>query len=120
MIAKELIMKNYKTFEKHCIGSSDGAALTLRIGGELFDLRFGQDDAYSAYVCMVDDPAEVEIGTHYTKVASGTHWISIFDDYFLCFKARARQIEVWRAGQMGCIIVLAGDPHLEPLPQISC
>lgn len=95
-------MKSYKDFEKKYIGMSDIAALTVRSSQKVFNLQFGGDDYYSAYEVI----GEAEIGSHYTKVFSGAHWLKIFDDHELQYEAKhyGMAVDIYRAGEMGCII----------------
>ena len=100
-------MKNYKEFGKTYIGTSDLAGLVLRGcscdgGPELQELHFGKDAAYDAYI--VD--GETEIPAHYWHVATFRRWMRIYDDTQLTKTLRAERIEVYRAGEMGCIIKL--------------
>ena len=74
-------MKNYKDYEKQCIGCSDIASLILRGINtndelELKALKFGGDGVYWAYI--VD--ADTEIPEHYTQVAEFKYWMQIYDD----------------------------------------
>lgn len=99
-------MKTYKDFEQKCIGGSDIATLILvgcrgEEGLKTEQLRFGGDGNYSAYI--VTEP-DVEIGSHYTKVATYTHWLKIYDDDGLAFRVDAKEINIYRAGGFGCII----------------
>lgn len=101
-------MKSYKEYEKRSLGGSDMAALIM-VGssdeGVKTDLlKFGEDGGYSAY--LVD--GEAEIGAHYSKVATFTHWITIYDDDSCVFRSRGREINVYRAGEFGCIIQVIG------------
>ena len=98
-------MKNYKNYEKQFIGSSDIASLTLRAPRKAMLLDFGQDARYSAYV--VDE--ECEIPEHYTLVAEAENWMKVYDDDQLTAEFRANRIEVYRAGEMGCLIRLIGE-----------
>lgn len=106
---ENLTMKNYKEFDKVFIGGSDIASLIL-VGcdenGALVTqpLNFGQDDVYNAYI--VDEKAE--IGSHYKEVAKFSHWMKIYDDHELVHYFRAKEIKVYRAGEMGCIVQLIG------------
>lgn len=106
-------MKNYKNYEKKYIGSSDYATLILVGGGDedlsLKELTFREDNDYLAYV--VDENAE--IGFHYKKIASFTHWLKIYDDTGLVKKFDADKIVVYRACDMGCIIQLIGGVNNE-------
>jgi hypothetical protein len=96
-------MTSYKDFGKTYIGDSDIAALTIRTVEGVYDLCFGGDNSYYAYVCEGD----VEIGEHYKKVFSGDTWIKIYDDQGLTFNRYAgygKTIDIYRAGEYGCII----------------
>lgn len=97
-------MKNYKDFEKQYIGDSDIASLILagcdNNGLSLKELHFGMDASYHAYIVE----GEVEIGSHYYKVAEFESWMKIYDDEGLVKKFNARKIIVYRAAEMGCII----------------
>lgn len=95
-------MKNYKEYEKKYIGSSDIAALTVRICDKVYSLNFGEDGEYFAYI--VD--SDCEIGKHYNLIFEGKHFINIYDDKELSFKfyMYGAKIKVYRAGDFGCII----------------
>lgn len=97
-------MKNYKDYEKKFIGASDIAALILVGCGEsglkTSHLDFGTDGRYSAYI--VDQDAQ--IAEHYKKVDSFTSWLKIYDDEELTFAAYGKEIDIYRAAEMGCII----------------
>ena len=100
-------MKTYKDFEKEYIGESDVAALTMvGMTEECLTaqiLHFDGDDAYSAYIV---DEADVEIGKHYSQVASFKTWLKIYDDKGLAFEVYSPKIDVYTAGEYGCIIHL--------------
>ena len=101
-------MKNYKDFEKEYIGSSDIASLILagyeeNKGLSLKELRFGEDGFYNAFIV---DEKDVEIGSHYNKVAEFDSWMKIYDDECLVRNFKADKIIVYRAYEMGCIIHL--------------
>jgi len=103
-------MKTYKEFEKVFIGDSDSAFLTM-VGAvddvvSAAPLHFGQDDSYKAYI--VDEPAK--IGNHYKLVATFEKWLRIYDDDEKVREFRADRINVYRAGEMGCIIELKDAP----------
>lgn len=98
-------MKNYKEFERTYIGSSDIASLILvgcrnNEGLKTATLDFGEDGDYRAYV--ID--SEVKIGSHYRKVATFNHWLKIYDDDKLTLRFDAKEINIYRAGDFGCII----------------
>ena len=96
-------MKTYKDFDKRYIGSSDIASLTVRSGRDVSVLNFLSDGSYSAYEVIGND---VEIGSHYNKVFSGSTWLSIYDDSDMTYKARhdGMTVDIYRAGDFGCII----------------
>lgn len=108
-------MKNYKNYEKQCIGCSDIASLILRginTDGELElkSLKFGSDGVYWAYV--VD--ADTEIPEHYTQVAEFKYWMQVYDDMArtATFRTKGNEtIKVYRAGMYGCIIQRAKEQN---------
>lgn len=101
-------MKNYKEYEEKSIGASDVAALILvgcdENGLKTDILNFGEDGYYSAYI--VDEDAE--IGAHYKKVACFESWLKIYDDDDLTYRVNAREVNIYRAGDFGCIIQVIG------------
>lgn len=101
-------MKSYKDFKKAFIGSSDIAALTLLgydpdKGAVPHLLKFGGDNSYYAYI--VDAP-DVEIGEHYTLAFHFESWLRIYDDEGLTLQKSASNIDIYTAGNYGCIIHL--------------
>jgi hypothetical protein len=105
--------KTYKQFEKHIIGFSDIATLVMvgcRKGADDLicePLHFGMDGTYHAYIVdNFDDDEEVQIGEHYTLKATFNSWLKIYDDENLTFTASGSEISIYRAGEMGCIIVV--------------
>jgi hypothetical protein len=98
-------MKHYKECDRRYIGGSDIAALIL-VGcqndkGLVTDvLDFGEDGVYGAYI--IDE--NTEIGSHYSKVATFNDWLKIYDDDELTYKVYAEEINIYRAGDFGCII----------------
>lgn len=97
-------MKSYREYEKHSIGASDIASLTVRTPGCAFELNFGEDGSYMAYI--VDEDAT--IGDHYKLVKECSCWIWIYDDDGMSYKAYADKIRIYQAGGFGCIIQLIG------------
>lgn len=101
-------MKNYKEYEEKFIGGSDIAALILvgcdENGLKTSHLNFGEDGSYRAYI--VDENAE--IGAHYKKVADFKYWFKIYDDHGLTYRVNAKEINIYRAGDFGCIIQVIG------------
>ena len=67
-------------------------------------MHFGGDGDYFAYI--VDENAIIP--DHYKPVAHLSYWINIYDDTSLAYSARADWINVFRAGDHGCIIQLIG------------
>ncbi len=110
-------MKSYKAYSCRCIGGSDVASLVARginidgSGSILSEIDFGEDGAYSAYI--VDD--EAEIGAHYHKVFECKSWITIYDDDSCGFRAHAEHINIYRAGEFGCIIQLCGEHSIDEI-----
>ena len=103
-------MKAYKDYETKIIGESDIATLILvgvekENGLKLSTLNFGEDGVYKAYI--VDENAI--IGNHYTKIDTFNHWVRIYDDFGLTYKIQAEEINVYRAGDFGCIIQTIGS-----------
>ena len=102
-------MANYKDCRVISIGASDLASLTvIKPDGPEF-LHFGEDGSYHAYLLSDGDT----LGGHYRPVMTvrseyGTTWIRICDDDGLTFRARAREITIYRAGSFGCAIRLSG------------
>ena len=99
------VKDNYDTFESYkrnkiSLGSSDMATLLLRSGYQLELLHFGIDECYTAWY-VID--STVEIPSHYSLITSTTKWLKIYDDSSLVFDERG-DFEIYRAGEMGCII----------------
>ena len=96
--------KTYKDCPKIDIGSSDIATLILVGMGEnglqLSTLGFVEDGNYKAYFV----PKGTTIGSHYRKVATFYSWMKIYDDDFLAFEIKAKEVSIFRAGDFGCII----------------
>ena len=97
-------MKNYKDYTKEVIGSSDIAALVLvgcdNCGIKTTVLHFGSDGVYKAYIVDQD----TEVPEHYRLVDTFTDWLKIYDDEELTYKVYAKEIKVYRAAEMGCVI----------------
>jgi hypothetical protein F3_01816 len=93
-------MKTYKEFETVYIGGSDGAALILASYEKLEYLYFGEDGNYRAY--FVNE--EIELPAHYKKEAEADRWLRIYDDDEKVVEIEADHIEIYRAGEMGCLI----------------
>ena len=101
-------MKTYKDFREINIGMSDVASLIMmgikETGRSLEFLNFGEDGEYYAYLIHRKENEPVEIGEHYKKVATFTNWLKIYDDYESTLDIKGKVINVYRAGEFGCII----------------
>ena len=101
-------MKTYKDFREINIGMSDVASLIMmgikETGRSLEFLNFGEDGEYYAYLVDREEDKPVEIGSHYKKVATFTNWLKIYDDYESTLDIKGKVINVYRAGEFGCII----------------
>lgn len=99
-------MKTYKDFEKCYIGESDSAFLTfVSIYKNNFvetPIYFGEDGCYSAYIVN----KETDIPKHYQLIMKCKRLLKIYDDFGLAQEFTAKDIEVYRAGDFGCIIKL--------------
>ena len=104
----------YKDFPKISIGESDIASLTIRSCLNISLLRFGEDGDYYAYECIGDD---IEIGAHYKKVFTGSHWLTIYDDNGVGYNRYApegyKAVDIYRAGEFGCIIHWRSEKKIE-------
>lgn len=96
-------MKTYKDFEKVQLGGSDCARLILSCD-RLEYLHFGSDGEYSAY--FVNE--EIELPSHYEKVFECGYSLWIYDDEERTLKVSGDKIEIYRAGDFGCIIYAPG------------
>ncbi|MBO5008001.1 MAG: hypothetical protein J6D26_04135 [Clostridia bacterium] len=96
-------MKNYKECKKVSIGCSDMGHLVLNFPQGVQRLCFDEDGAYSAYV--VEDE-KIIIPEHYKKQVSCTSWLRVYDDTGLAVKFEGARIEVYTAGNFGCIVRL--------------
>lgn len=97
-------MKSYKDYEKRFIGSSDIASLVL-VGCDADGLKseflnFGEDGEYRAYIVG----SYTEIPEHYKHVYTFECWLKIYDDEELTYSERAKEFNIYRAGEFGCII----------------
>lgn len=93
-------MKHYKDYDKNYIGESDIARLILSYPGGVQALNFGEDGEYYAYIIDGD----TIIGDHYKKVLQASTWLEIYDDTGLIRKFKGNRINIYRAGDFGCII----------------
>lgn len=101
-------MKTYQHFIRKYIGTSDVASLIMmglkETGRSLEFLNFGEDGDYYAYLVDREEDKPVEIGSHYKKVSTFTNWLKIYDDYESTLDIKGKVINVYRAGEFGCII----------------
>lgn len=98
-------MAYYKNYSKEYIGASDSARLLIEGINEegVMDvkrLNFGEDGSYNAYI--VD--ARCEIPAHYKLQFSFNDFILINDDRGRVATGEAQKINVYTAGDFGCII----------------
>lgn len=93
-------MKNYKDFDIISLGGSDGAVLSLVTDNSIDYLYFGEDGEYKAY--FVNE--EIELPSHYKKVFETTGFVGILDDDKSEVTIKADKIEIYRAGERGCLI----------------
>lgn len=98
-------MSYYKNYLKEYIGASDSARLLIEgVNDEgIMDvkrLNFGEDGSYNAYI--VD--ARCEIPSHYQLQFSFNDFIIINDDCGRVAKYEAKKINIYTAGNFGCII----------------
>lgn len=98
------------------LGCSDIASLTVRYCSDMQNnymkadvLIFGSDGDYTGYIVEDDN---VVIPDYYKLVLEAKTWIVIYDDDSLVYKARAKKIEIYRAGDFGCIIKLIGKNQI--------
>ena len=97
--------KSYKVFPKKWIGVSDIASLVLvgcdKNGVTSEMLHFGEDGQYYAYIV---NERNVVIGSHYKLRHTFEKWLKIYDDDGLRYEVKAAKINIYRAGDFGCII----------------
>lgn len=104
MILKgDITMTNYKETIVN-LGYSDIASLILVGCGEtdlkMYELHFGEDGSYKAYV--IDET--IEIPAHYTLKFSVQNWLRVYDDDEKTQEFKGKCINVYRAGERGCLI----------------
>lgn len=93
--------RSHHSYERVFIGNSDIASLVLRSVPGVFELHFGGDGNYSAYI--VDE--ECAIPDYYRFEWEGRNWLWIYDDEGLTMRIEHRgAIRIYRAGDFGCII----------------
>ena len=97
-------MKTYKDFPRVHLGDSDIAQLLCRNYQNIQPLKFGGDNSYKAY--FVNE--EIDLPGHYSHVGTWNTWLWIYDDEGRTAKIQGDVIEIYRAGEMGCIIYAPG------------
>lgn len=98
------------------LGVSDGAEIHITYAlrdseqTEAKFIHFGGDGKYKAYVINEGDP----VPEHYKEFAdlSNAWWICFYDDWAKHVKIRGGA-RIYRAGQYGCLIVLAKNAQIE-------
>ena len=115
-LSYEIKKESYREFNEISIGTSDIATLIMvgcpiEESNELITkpLYFGEDDNYKAYYINEDN---IDIPEHYKKVAEFSTWLKIYDDTGLTSTIKGERIEVFRAGDFGCIIKVS-DKKIE-------
>lgn len=96
-------MKLYKDYETITLGESDSARVMIAGCDDVHFINFGQDGFYHAY--LVDENAI--IGEHYKLQfeMNGKGGAYIYDDIErMASIPRCDKINVFRAGEFGCII----------------
>ena len=104
-------MKNYKEYGKSYTGMSDGARLRVVWGANHEWLEFGEDGTYYAYI--VDEDCEVPEHYHLVMTCNGT--TDIYGDDLSGVHISADKIEIYRAGERGCLIKVYGEQSVESL-----
>lgn len=96
---------NYHDTPTLALGCSDIARLTLVDARDAYSLRFCGDGSYRAHLLIGDDKS---VPAHYRLVMEAKSWLKVFDDNVLIADLRTQHlndtIEVYRAGEMGCLI----------------
>lgn len=115
-LSYEIKKESYREFNEISIGTSDIATLIMvgcpiEESNELITkpLYFGEDGNYKAYYINEDN---IDIPEHYKKVAEFSTWLKIYDDTGLTSTIKGERIEVFRAGDFGCIIKVS-DKKIE-------
>ena len=74
---------------------------------------FGRDASYDAYIIRQTKDEKIAIGEHYSRVATFSSWITIYDDDGKTFHEYGDEINIYRAGEMGCIIQIISEGGLK-------
>lgn len=104
-------MKSYKSCPRIYLGTSDIASLVMSgfdksVGHRVDVLSFALDSSYSGYLAIDYSSSLTQIPDHYHLKASYDHWLVIYDDdgKIFDFCSDGCHIDVYRAGDMGCLI----------------
>lgn len=84
-----------------CVGYQKDARLTSQI------LNFGEDGRYVAHITENFKPEDIP--EHYQKRLSFNEWLRIYDDNGIAYQAKGKQIDIYRAGERGCLINVIND-----------
>ena len=118
LLVKEIEKMTYKDFPKIYIGGSDSAALICRSKWGDIDLcgllKFGEDGDYSAY--LVTEKAA--FGDHYKHQLTYYDYVDITGDDGYGVHIEAYVINIYTAGNFGCIIEAIGG-HYTEIPAVS-
>lgn len=113
LLVKENLKMTYKDFNKIYIGGSDSAALICRSKWGDIDLcgllKFGEDGDYSAY--FVNEKAS--LGDHYKHQLTYYGYVDITGDDGYGVHIEAYVINIYTAGNFGCIIEAIGGHCFE-------
>lgn len=104
-------MKHYKACPRVFLGSSDIASLVMSgynksVGHLVKSLHFNIDSSYRGYLAVDYLDSDLMIPDHYHLTASYDSWLVIYDDdgKTFDFHSDACHIDVYRAGDCGCLI----------------
>ena len=82
------------------LGFSDIARLIISSPKGVQELKFGSDGTYNAYIVSSD----MVIPNHYSHIMSCEGWMKVYDDEGLTWEKYADKIDIFRAGDFGCIL----------------
>lgn len=119
------MVNNYKNLPIYSLGFSDVGSLTMRglrfkEGLVLEKLNFGADGEYFARIGDADNPCfppyDVfscptvfdKVPDHYYLASSFVEYLDIFDDEMRTLRIEGNHIYVYRAGDLGCLIIVDG------------
>lgn len=84
-----------------CVGYQKDSGLTAQI------LNFCDDGRYTAHITENFKPDEIP--EHYQKRLSFNGWLRIYDDDGIAYQTKGQQIDIYRAGERGCLINVVSD-----------